>query len=159
MKGAFLAIDAYCWYIFYVSSYKNHQILLKTNVMLDIMTDAFALKLGVVIWWCQLCRHWGQQRLSYWQPLVVPLITKLVSWQHSIFSACVDAVPIVCWLHILTAQPWCQCDILLWPASSVWGSHKCNAFSHWSSSWTEWFLGSYLYIQANKWLVVWILDF
>ena len=31
--------------------------------------------------WCRLCHHWWHQRLSSWQPLVPPVMTKLASWQ------------------------------------------------------------------------------
>ena len=34
--------------------------------------------------WCQLCPHWQHQRLL-WQPMVLPVMTKLASWQLSGF--------------------------------------------------------------------------
>ena len=30
--------------------------------------------------WCQLCHHWWHHRLSSWQSVVPPLMTKLASW-------------------------------------------------------------------------------
>ena len=33
--------------------------------------------------WCQLCYHWWHHRLSLWQPVVPPAMTKLASWRLS----------------------------------------------------------------------------
>ena len=40
--------------------------------------------------WCQLCHHWWHWRLSVWQPPVLPVMTKLASWQ--LLGFCVYAV-------------------------------------------------------------------
>ena len=42
-------------------------------------------------YWCQLCRHWWQKRLSLWQPPLPPLTTKLVSWRLA-FCQCIWGV-------------------------------------------------------------------
>ena len=35
---------------------------------------------------CQLCHHWWHQRLSLWQPLMPPVMTKLASWYAWVFN-------------------------------------------------------------------------
>ena len=36
--------------------------------------------------WCKSCRHWLHRRLSWRQPTMPPVTTKLTSWQHPVFS-------------------------------------------------------------------------
>ena len=37
--------------------------------------------------WCRLCLHWWHCRLLLWQPLVLPLMTKLASWELLVYNA------------------------------------------------------------------------
>ena len=38
--------------------------------------------------WCQLCHHWWQWRLSWWQPQVPPMMATFASWQSSFCQLC-----------------------------------------------------------------------
>ena len=52
----------------------------------------------------RLCRHWRHRVLSLGQPMVMPVKTKLVMWQLSVFIGhCVNWAPIFIrtWPHIL----------------------------------------------------------
>ena len=67
--------------------------------------------------WCQRCSQWQHCRLSWWQPAVLPVTTKLAPWWLSLFNDCV-----FCGCPIL--------DVLQWIGRKIGHQYKSASNGH-----------------------------